>query len=107
MKPGLSAQYALMAAVAAVVGLLLLRAPFTAVPLTADFFSNRYTFSYLFAAVALTFWDLATFWDASRIGCAGSRQLTASLGCPIGADSMIGCRGNGAARRGMGRRWRC
>ena len=58
MKPGLSAQYALMAAVAAVVGLLLLRAPFTAVPLTADFFSNRYTFSYLFAAVALTFLGL-------------------------------------------------
>src|SRR5689334_18116582 len=58
MKPGLSAQYALMAAVAAVVGLLLLRAPFTAVSLTADFFSNRYTFSYLFAAVALTFLGL-------------------------------------------------
>jgi diguanylate cyclase (GGDEF)-like protein len=51
-------QYALMAAVAAVVGLLLLRAPFTAVSLTADFFSNRYTFSYLFAAVALTFLGL-------------------------------------------------
>jgi diguanylate cyclase (GGDEF)-like protein len=58
MKPGLSTQYALMAAVAAVVGLLLLRAPFTAASLTADFFSNRYTFSYLFAAVALTFLGL-------------------------------------------------
>jgi diguanylate cyclase (GGDEF)-like protein len=53
-----SAHYALMAAVAAVVVLLLLRAPFTAVSLTADFFSNRYTFSYLFAAVALTFLGL-------------------------------------------------
>ena len=55
MKPRRSAQYALMAAVAAVAGLLLLRAPFTAVSLTADLFSNRYTFAYLFAAVALTF----------------------------------------------------
>jgi diguanylate cyclase (GGDEF)-like protein len=58
VKSSRSAQYALMTAVAAVVGLLLLRAPFTAVPLTADFFSNRYTFSYLFAAVALTFLGL-------------------------------------------------
>ena len=47
-----------MAAVAAVVGLLLLRSPFTAVSLTADFFSNRSTFTYLFAAVALTFLGL-------------------------------------------------
>jgi Diguanylate cyclase, GGDEF domain len=53
-----SAQYALMTAVAAVVGLLLLRAPFTAVSLTADFFFDRYTFGYLFAAVALTFLGL-------------------------------------------------
>ena len=58
VKSSCSAQYVLMTAVAAVVGLLLLRAPFTAVPLTADFFSNRYTFSYLFAAVALTFLGL-------------------------------------------------
>jgi diguanylate cyclase (GGDEF)-like protein len=58
VKSSRSAQYALMAAVAAVVGLLLLRAPFTTVSLTADFFSNRYTFSYLFAAVALTFLGL-------------------------------------------------
>jgi len=58
VKPNRNAQYALMTAVAAVVGLLLLRAPFTAVSLTADFFSNRYTFTYLFAAVALTFLGL-------------------------------------------------
>jgi diguanylate cyclase (GGDEF)-like protein len=58
VKPSRSTQYALMTAVAAVVGLLLLRAPFTAVSLTSDFFSNRYTFTYLFAAVALTFLGL-------------------------------------------------
>jgi len=61
VKRSRSAQHALMVAVAAVVGLLLLRAPFTDISLTADFFSNRYTFIYLFAAVALTFLGLGWF----------------------------------------------
>ena len=50
-----SLTYALMAAVAAVMGLLLLRAPFRSGPLAADFLSNRYEFIYLFAAIAVTF----------------------------------------------------
>lgn len=50
-----SLTYALMAAVAAVMGLLLLRAPFRSGPLAADFLSNRYEFIYLFAAIAFTF----------------------------------------------------
>jgi hypothetical protein len=50
--------HALMAAVAAVMGLLLLRAPFRSGPLTADFFSNRYVYTYLFVAIAVTFLGL-------------------------------------------------
>jgi diguanylate cyclase (GGDEF)-like protein len=50
-----SLTYALMAAVAAVMGLLLLRAPFRSGALAADFLSNRYEFIYLFAAIAVTF----------------------------------------------------
>jgi len=42
MKRRRALNYALMAAVAAVMGLLLLRAPFRSGSLTADFFSNRY-----------------------------------------------------------------
>jgi hypothetical protein len=36
-------------------GLLLLRAPFGSGSLTADFFSSRYQFTYLFVAIAVTF----------------------------------------------------
>jgi diguanylate cyclase (GGDEF)-like protein len=50
--------YALITAAAGVVGLLLLRAPFSSESLTADFLSNRYVFMYLFAAVAATFLGL-------------------------------------------------
>ena len=58
MKRRRALNYALMAAVAAVMGLLLLRAPFGSGSLTADFFSNRYTFTYLFVAIAVTFLGL-------------------------------------------------
>src|SRR5690606_20177452 len=50
--------YALITAAAGVVGLLLLRAPFSSESLTADFLLNRYVFMYLFAAVAATFLGL-------------------------------------------------
>ena len=58
MKRRRALNYALMAAVGAVMGLLLLRAPFGSGSLTADFFSNRYTFTYLFVAIAVTFLGL-------------------------------------------------
>ena len=58
MKRRRALNYALMAAVAAVMGLLLLRAPFGSGSLTADVFSNRYTFTYLFVAIAATFLGL-------------------------------------------------
>lgn len=50
--------YALITATAAVMGLLLLRAPFRSGSLAADFLSNRYVFTYLFAAIAATFLGL-------------------------------------------------
>jgi diguanylate cyclase (GGDEF)-like protein len=58
MKRRRALNYALMAAVAAVMGLLLLGAPFGSGSLTADFFSNRYMFTYLFVAIAVTFLGL-------------------------------------------------
>ena len=58
MKRRRALNYALMAAVAAVMGLLLLRAPFGSGSLTADFFSDRYMFTYLFVAIAVTFLGL-------------------------------------------------
>ena len=58
MKRRRGLNYALMTAVAAVMGLLLLRAPFGSGSLTADFFSNRYEFTYLFVAIAVTFLGL-------------------------------------------------
>jgi len=58
MKRRRGLYYALMTAVAAVMGLLLLRAPFGSGSLTADFFSSRYQFTYLFVAIAVTFLGL-------------------------------------------------
>ena len=58
MKQRRGLNYALMAAAAAVMGLLLLRAPFRSGSLTADFFSNRYVYTYLFVAIAVTFLGL-------------------------------------------------
>jgi len=46
--------YALITATAAVMRLLLLRAPFRSGSLAADFLSNRYVFTYLLAAIAGT-----------------------------------------------------
>lgn len=48
--------YALLTAVAAVLGLLLIRAAFSFVPsLTFEFFTNRFTYIYVFVATALVF----------------------------------------------------
>jgi len=58
MKRRRGLNYALMAAAGAVMGLLLLRAPFRSGSLTADFFSNRYVYTYLFVAIAVTFLGL-------------------------------------------------
>jgi two-component system, cell cycle response regulator len=59
MKRRRGFNYALLAAVAAVGGLLVLRASFTsAVSVRADFLSNRYTYAYVFAATAVTFLGL-------------------------------------------------
>lgn len=58
--------YALITAAAGVVGLLLLRAPFSSESLTADFLSNRYVFIYLFTAVAATFLGLGDVLSANR-----------------------------------------
>jgi two-component system cell cycle response regulator len=56
MKRRRGFNYALLAAVAAVGGLLILRAVFApAESVRADFLSNRYTYAYIFAATALTF----------------------------------------------------
>ena len=56
MKRRRGFNYALLAAVAAVTGLLILRAIFApAESVRGDFLSNRYTYAYVFAATAVTF----------------------------------------------------
>ena len=56
MKRRRGFNYALLTAVGAVIGLLILRAVFApAESVRADFLSNRYTYAYVFAATALTF----------------------------------------------------
>ena len=56
MKRRRGFNYAVLAAVAAVSGLLILRAVFApAESVRADFLSNRYTYAYVFAATAVTF----------------------------------------------------
>jgi two-component system cell cycle response regulator len=56
MKRRRGFNYALLAAVAAVSGLFILRAVFApGESLRADFLSNRYTYAYIFAATAATF----------------------------------------------------
>jgi diguanylate cyclase (GGDEF)-like protein len=56
MKRRRGFNYALVAAVAAVSGLIALRAVFSgAESVRADFLSNRYTYAYVFGATALTF----------------------------------------------------
>jgi two-component system cell cycle response regulator len=56
MKRRRGFNYALLAAVAAVSGLLILRAVFASPDsVRSDFLSNRYTYAYVFAATAVTF----------------------------------------------------
>jgi len=58
MKPRRALNYALMAAVAAVGDCCCFVRHSALDSLTADFFSNRYTFTYLFVAIAVTFLGL-------------------------------------------------
>src|SRR6185369_1328529 len=58
MKPRRALNYALMAAVAAVGDCCCFVRHSALDSLTADFFSNRYMFTYLFVAIAVTFLGL-------------------------------------------------
>jgi hypothetical protein len=105
MKRRRALNYALMAAVAAVMGLLLLRAPFGFGSLTADFFSDRYTFTYLFVAIAVTFLGLG--YVLGRQADTLRRLSSTDPLTGLAAHSIIVCGRNGIAPRVMAHAGHC